>query len=361
MKGIFSTGALILGLVCAAHADVIKVGVVLPLTGEYDFVGKAQLDGMQMALTEAQGNTRHQYRLFCEDGEFQPGKSSLAAQKLLNIDKVDCICSIWGAGAMAVAPLAEARRIPHMANDWDLVWVQKYKYTLDLAAPCDLYAEMQLKMVQRWGCHRVALLWQHSADWIYGFPYVQKALQSDPSITIVFNQSFNAPVRDFRTVLTRVKEARPDLIIVLSILPESEIILRQARELGIACRMTGYYEDLSEKKLGEGMSFICFTNPEKSWVKRYKAMYKHDPAYSTNFGYDQMESLIHAYEGFEHKPDGMALVQAARKMPVWMGASGLMRPRADGMLVQPLWIVKYRNAIMIDDPQFADLNKEMGW
>jgi branched-chain amino acid transport system substrate-binding protein len=346
---------------CAAQADVIKVGAVLPLSGEYDFAGKATLDGMQMALDECKGKSRHEYKLIVEDCGFMPSKTSLAAQKLINVDKVDIVNSMWGPEASAVGPLCEAKKIPHMANDWDLIWTQKWKYTMSLSAPCDEYAQINLKLAQRWGCKRIALLWQNSADWVYGVPYILSALKGDPSIKLVFNESFNSPVRDFRTTLAKIKETNPDTLIVLSIMPESEIILRQAKEIGINCRITGYYEDMSDKKLAEGITFICFTNNAGEWIERYRAKYKHDPAYGTNFGYDQMTTIIKAYESFDHKPAALELIRAASQLKPWMGACGLIRPRSDRVISAPLKVVRYRNAVMIDDPDFADLNKEMGW
>jgi len=321
MKKIFAALATILLLLHTAEADIIKVGVVIPLTGEYDFVGKANLDGMQMALAEAAGKTKHQYQLCVEDCEFIPSKTSMATQKLINVDKADIIASMWGPEASAVGPLCEAKKIPHIANDWNLIWTQRWKYTMSLSAPCDKYADITLKMVQRWKCKRIALIWQNSADWFYGVPYVINALNRDPSIKLVFNENFNSPVRDFRTTLSKVKETHPDLFIVLSILPESEIILRQAKEMGINCRMTGYYEDLSDKKLVEGLSFIDLTNNEAHWADKYKARYKHEPPYGANFGYDQMQCVIRAYECFDKKPNAQDLISATTKLKPWMGAS----------------------------------------
>ena len=352
---------LTLAVFSIAQADTVKVGVLLPLSGEYDFVGKAVMDGFQMTLDEWKGKTKHTYQVIYEDTIFQPGRTSLAAQKLLNIDKVDIIVTIFGPEAMATAPLAESKKIPHMAGDWDLLWTQKYKYTFNLSQPCDDYANLELKMFKRWGCHRVALIWQNSADWVYAMPYMTKAFTSDPSITLVANERFNSPVRDFRTMLAKINETKPDLIVVDSILPESEIILRQARELGINCIITGYYEDLSEKKLGEGMSFICFTNPDGEWIGKYRSRYGHDPAYSTNWGYDQMTTIIKAFESFEHKPTGIKVTNSVPKIRPWVGASGLLIPRADRMIDAPLKVVKYHDGKMVADPNFADLNKAMGW
>ncbi len=351
---------LTLALTALLNADVIKVGSILPLSGEYEFIGKAMVEGMQSSIKDA-GITKHQYKIVFEDSEFKPGQTSLAAQKLVNVDHVDILTSMWGPEASAVGPISEYRKVPHVANDWDLKWTQSWKYTLDLAMPCDDYAQLQMKMLRRWGTHRVAFIYQNSADWVYAVPYFLDALKKDPSFTLVAEEKFNSPVRDFRTMLMRVEEAKPDIIVVWSIQPESEIILRQTRQLGVKTRFTGYYEDLDEKALGENMSFICFTNPDGAFLKTYKEKHGHEAPYSTNVGYDQMSCIIRTYEKFDKKPDSMTVVNTMKSLEPWAGASGIIRPRADRLIVMPMKIVKYQNGRMIDDPDFADLNKELGW
>jgi branched-chain amino acid transport system substrate-binding protein len=346
---------------CAAQADVIKIGALLPLSGEYDFVGKANQEGMQMALSEAEGKTKHQYKVIYEDTGFVPGRTSLAAQKLINIDRVDILTSLWSVELSAVEPIADAKKIPNFAQDYNLNDLPKHKYTFKISQPCDVQAAMQTKIIERLRCKRVAILWQYSADWMYAIPYLLAEIRKDPSLEIVANEKFISPTRDFRTMLAKINEERPDILVVWSLLPESEIILRQSRELGMKYRISGYYEDLNEKKLGEGMHFFCATNPAGAWVAAYKERFHKEPAYGVNLGYDQMQALIKVYESFDHKPDGLALIDKATHLPPWVGASGICAPRPDRMIAQAFKYVKYENGQMVPDPLFEDLNKEMGW
>jgi branched-chain amino acid transport system substrate-binding protein len=347
-------------LATAAQADVIKVGVLLPLTGEYDFMGKATLDGMQLALADA-GSTKHRYKLICEDTELKPGRTALAARKLTTIDHADILVSMGGDEAIAVCPICDSKKIPHVASDWTLRWVEGYKYTVNVSQSCSDYATLLIKMMRRWGTKRVAILYPNSGFSVYTMPYIIDQLKKQPGMAIVACETFNPPVRDFRTILMKINEQKPDLIFSLTILPESEIVLRQARELGIGCRITGYFEDISERKLVKGISFICFTNPASQWFESYKARFHKEPPYSTSYGYDMMAAIIHDCEQFDHKPGAEEFVRGAKVMPSWVGASGIITPHKNGMITMPFKVVTYKNGQLIDDPQFADLNKEMGW
>ena len=348
-------------LVGLLNAEVIKVGAVLPLTGEYEFAGAAMREGMRLGLEEF-GPTKHRYKLLFEDSAFSPGKASLAAQRLINVDHVNFITSMWSPTAMAVCPIAEAGKTVHLANDWDLRWTKEYVYTLNLAPPCDEFIRLQIAILKKWGVRRIALIQENSADWNFVVPSFIDAVKRDSSMEIVSHETFIRPVRDFRTILIKIKEKNPDILLVWSILPESEIILRHAYQMGIKCRMTGYLEDLDEKALAEGRSFVRFINIGDGFASRYAKRFHKQALGATATGYDQINAIIRTCEKFEKLPtDSLVLVDTMKKLSPWQGASGMVRPRDDKFLLLSYKIVKYKNGAMVPDPDFADLNKEMGW
>jgi len=88
------------------------------------------------------------------------------------------------------------------------------------------------------------------------------AKDRNSSMTIV-SDSLGRGQSDFRAILTRLKNAKPELI-VLNVNGEADFIsaVKQTRQMGIACPLTGFYVPASEttiKALGpmlEGMEFI---------------------------------------------------------------------------------------------------------
>jgi branched-chain amino acid transport system substrate-binding protein len=344
-----------------AQADVIKIGAVLPFSGENAFLGEGMREGMQYALAEC-GPTHHQYKLIFEDSEYKPGRASLVAQKFANVDKVNVICSIWGPTAMAVCPISEGKKILHMAGEWDLYWTQKYHYTINLAPFCDDYAAIQYKMIKRWSACRIAILQENSADYNYAVPDFLAPLKNDKTLTIVYHETYNVPVQDFRTMLIRVKEAKPDILLVWGNQPETEIILRQSKEMGLTCRITGYFEALPEPKIAEGISYISDSNPDEAFNTAYRAKYKHEPPFYASYGYDQMQTIIKGFEKFPDKAPGSdELIKAMTGLSPWRGASGMIYPGPSRNFRMAFKILKYDHGRAIPSPDFADLNKEMGW
>ena len=351
---------LTLALVVALNADVIKVGAVLPFSGDSAFLGEGMREGMQFALQE-HPSARHKYQLIFEDSESKPGRTSLIAQKFANIDKVNVICSIWGPECMAVCPIAENKKVVHMAGEWDTVWTKKYKYTVMLAPLCDDYGALQYKMIKRWGSRRIAILQENTADFDYAVPDFLAPLKNDSALTITCHEVYNPPVRDFRTVLIKAKETKPDLLLIWANQPESEIILRQAKEMGLGCRISGYLENLPEPAIAEGISEICDSNPDEGFNTKYRAKFKHEPPFYAAYGYDQMDTIIRGCEKFDKTPASEELIHALATLEPWRGASGMIRPGSDRNLRMSFRILRYVNGKEVFDPDFADLNKELGW
>lgn len=339
------------------QAEVIKVGANIPLSGEYGFVGEAYRDAMLLSLKDF-GPTRHQYEIVFEDNAFVPSKVALAGKKLIEVDKADVVTTMFGPPAFVMSSYAQQKKVFHLAADWSLDWTQKYNTTANVSNPCDVYAELLLKMIQKWGCKRIAIIQQNSADWNYAEPYILKTLGSDPSIKIVSHQKYNSPMRDFRTLLLKAEETQPDVYVIWNLLPESEIVVRQIHQLGIKSRLTGYFEDFNDLKLIEGESFLQFTNTGSQFAKDYRERFKKDVPYGTAFGYDHMGTILRVYEQFEHKPDAATAAASVTHLKPWTGCFGLLAPRGERLIQAAYKIKKVVGGKVIEDPAFADINDE---
>ncbi len=119
---ILVAGALVYGLSMLndeSDKSVIKIGVVATLDGPGAIFGKSAVKAIQMAQNEM-GDIDKKYSLIIEDDNGNAAKSASAAQKLINIDKVDAIISISSLAGNAVKPIAESSSVPHVCNCSDL-------------------------------------------------------------------------------------------------------------------------------------------------------------------------------------------------------------------------------------------------
>ena len=86
----------------------IKIGLILPLTGDAADIGQAQKNAVELALEQLKDSN---IQLIFEDDRLQTNDAVTAAQKLVNVDKVDAIIGpSWSGAALAVAPIAESSK-----------------------------------------------------------------------------------------------------------------------------------------------------------------------------------------------------------------------------------------------------------
>jgi ABC-type branched-subunit amino acid transport system substrate-binding protein len=97
----------------------IKIGIVATLEGPGALFGQSAVKAIELAQADL-GSVKYQYEVIVEDDNGNAGKSASAAQKLINIDKVDAIISVSSLAGNAVKPIAEEAGVPHISNSSDL-------------------------------------------------------------------------------------------------------------------------------------------------------------------------------------------------------------------------------------------------
>lgn len=245
----------------------IKIGVLLPLTGDVATIGENMKIALEIArdeINQAGGINGRPLELIFEDGQCDAKVAVNAGNKLINIDKVSII--IGGACSsetLAVAPLAEKARVilfspastnPKIADAGDYVFrnVPSDSFQGVFAAE---YIKNNLKV------NKVAIL-KCLSDWCIGVTDVFKKRFQELGGTIVIEESFQQEARDLRTNLTKIKAANPELIYFVSYTEATIPGIRQVKELGINTPLFGADSWSDPKiwqevgKMGEGAMYV---------------------------------------------------------------------------------------------------------
>jgi branched-chain amino acid transport system substrate-binding protein len=128
--------AIILPLVfgsCQDNQDIIKIGAVLPLSGNLAQLGESGKTGLLLA--EEYINSKYdnkKIKILFEDGRAIPTASINAANKLTTLDKIDILFSIISAVDLSIVPIQERERFlmfshsshPRLSNVNDLFFRQ---------------------------------------------------------------------------------------------------------------------------------------------------------------------------------------------------------------------------------------------
>ncbi|MBS3101096.1 ABC transporter substrate-binding protein [Candidatus Woesearchaeota archaeon] len=216
-----------------------KIGVMLPLTGDAAAYGISEQRGIKIALDEINakgGINGRKLEAIYEDSKCNPKDGNAAAQKLVNIDKVKVIIGGACSGeTLGAAPITEANKVilisptassPDVTNAGDFVF-RTYPTDAYAGIIASEYAYNDLQA-------RKAALVTETTDYAQGLRKVFKENFAKLGGEIVVDETYNPEDTDFRTQVTKVKSAEPDLMYIVPQTPaKGLLLLKQMKELGL--------------------------------------------------------------------------------------------------------------------------------
>jgi branched-chain amino acid transport system substrate-binding protein len=217
----------------------IKIGVIYSLTGDAAAYGIPVQRATKIAIDEINakgGIDGKKLEAIYEDGKCNPIDSNTAAQKLVNIDKVKVIIGgICSGETLGAAPITEKAKVilfsptstsPDVTNAGDFVF---------RTAPSDAFAGVVASeySYNELGAKKAAIV-SESTDYSQGLRRVFSENFKKLGGEIVANEVYNTEDTDFRSQVTKVKAAKPDLIYLA---PQTDakglLLMRQIKDAGL--------------------------------------------------------------------------------------------------------------------------------
>ncbi len=301
--------------------ETIKIGAILPMSGDFAVFGEAINKGALLAIDEAKAQGID-IQYISEDDHSTAVGSTNAANKLIKTDKIDGAITATVQEVKPVAPIFLSAGIPLIAT-WDsndyIKSAGKDIFTIGFSTEgagqkMATYAKNNLKL------SKVAVIAQED-DWssLIASSFEKKFKELGGSVVV--SERVNPSQKDFRTVLAKIKTAGVDGI-YFPFLPNTIApFAKQARELGISgILMTGDSISLDEvAQAGSSAENMYFTNlyaeNTKDLESKYEAKFgeKGDMTF-VSFGYDGVKTLIEAVR--ISRKDGISVSDAMRKVDI---------------------------------------------
>ncbi|MGJ3702039.1 ABC transporter substrate-binding protein [Variovorax sp. AFSI2.2] len=295
--------------------DEIRIGTIQDLSGPLAGFGKQARNGMQLRVDELneQGNIHgRKLKLFVEDSGYDPKKAVLAAQKLVNQEKIFIMAGHIGTAqnmaAMPVQfeknivnfmPITAAREMYEPLNRLKYSFAATYYDQIRLALP---------KMIKEKGAKKVCTIYQ---DDEFGLE-VQRGAEAGlktAGLELAEKTSFKRGATDFSSQVAKMKAANCDLVVLGTIIRETIGTVGEARKTGFNPTFLGSsaaYTDLIHKLGGKAMDGIYATmtvqnpytdeqsQPLRFWANKYKTKFNEDPTVFSVYGYIIIDSFIKA-------------------------------------------------------------------
>lgn len=294
---------IIVGINTKKDDGVIKIGFIGPLTGGAASYGELYKAGVQFAYDDLLKNGEKngkKFQMVYEDGGCDPKMSASAAQKLINVDKVDAIIGGFCSGeTMSFIDLANQNKIPVITSGSAPEIAGKSKYVFQ-SWPLDSYAGKTMSdLVKKNNPKKVVVL---SANTTYAIGISDVFVKNFGDVAMY--EKFTDSQTDFKDVIAKVKSIDADAIVLNTQTPATLILFaKQLREAGVKSQIyTAYHNgaDVLNSPNLAGMITIdapVIGNDTKNVVKRYKDKTGVDASlpYVLAESYDSLDLFIRAF------------------------------------------------------------------
>lgn len=298
-----------------------KIGSILPLTGDFAVLGQEIRRGAEIAVEEARAKGQD-IEYISEDDQFSPLVMATAAQKLIQVDKVDVAITAIIQEAKPIAPIFNKAQTPLLVT-WDSNDFIKSAgdYIFSIGFSTEAAGKRMAEYAYAKASVRKIAIISHIDEWSQLIADSFAAEFIKQGGTVVMREAAQVNNKDYRTLLTKAKNAGADSIYFPLVPPANSIVLKQVKQLGITAILfsgDGLLQD-EINEAGVASEGVYYTNiyadhPE-TLADVYKKKYGSDPAevVFVSFGYDGVRTLLTARSLAEKKGvslrDALTMVQ----------------------------------------------------
>lgn len=333
-----------LGLFACGPGNVIKIGVIAPLTGDVKTFGESTVNGITLAVEEANrggGINGKQIKLFISDDKNDPTEAANAGGKLIELDGVVAI--IGSVSTKCSLPLADKCRVakipmltPTSTNPKVTVTDDgKHKEYIFRACFTDSFQGVVAARfaVESLKAKTAAVMFDVGNDYSRGLAeYFKRFFELSGSKVVAF-ESYQKDDIDFSALLTKIKQQKPDVIFLPDYYNKVGLIVKQAYQLGLATIFLGgdgwdspALLEIAGKEVTGSYSVNHYSaddpRPEvQNWVNKYQAKFGQKPDALATLGYDAALLLIAALKNAS-KPEPSEIRAALSQIKDYPCVSG---------------------------------------
>jgi len=219
-----------------AKEEIIRVGFYGPITGPTALLGKAQVNGLKLAVEQINasgGIDGKKMVLIMYDDKSSPELAVKDVTRLIDRDKVHVIvASLHSGNILATAPIVEKAKIPELGPGTSPKWLQQgYKYLFRVLPNSTWGNKGLVKAMRTLGLTKVGIL--HRAD-EYGKTGSSDLIErvKEAGLEVVGNESYPPGDNDFTGQLAKLLNTDVDAMVMYGITDEAGVQMKQLRQMG---------------------------------------------------------------------------------------------------------------------------------
>ena len=328
----------IISLIPKQDKDIIKVGIISPLTGDFGTYGEDVRKGVSIALEEEEfENVEVIYEDAC-----LPKDAIKAINKLVNVDDIDLISGVFCIVSVEpILAMTNSTNIMMVASVPDsFIGISENLFSSHFAIKDEAEAEARFAYNEL-GARKSAILYLNNA---FGISYLNNFKSEFEKLggSVVAQEALDIYSGDFRTPLTKIKSKGAEVTLVVHLGTELGLILKQAKELEINSDLIGTYEAEDVSVLSsagvaaEGFWISSLEIKEQgksaSFNNLFISKYGESPTLVSRNAYDAIKLQINAFKECDGETN--CINEHIRSVENYEGASGTFNISEGGTAVK---------------------------
>lgn len=308
----------------------IVFGVSGPLTGpnaEYGQIWKKAFDIAVEEVNAKGGVKGRKIAIQFEDTQSDPKQSVVVAEKFVNDKKIVAeIGDFASPASMAASPIYERAGLVQYGftnSHPDFTKGGNYMFSTapNQADDAPFLAQYAVKDI---GKTKLVLL-HLNTDWGKTTADLFEGKAKELGAQILYRDAYLPDEKDFKTIVTKARDANPDALALMSYYTDAALIAQQVRAQGLNVPIIANGATYSPKFIelgGEAVEGVNTTSPwfvgntrpaVQEFVKKYRDKYGEDPNWFAGNAYDTVMILTHVIDkvGTDRKAirDGLAALK----------------------------------------------------
>jgi len=218
------------------RAAPVKIGVINSITGPQAPIGENITNGIKLAEEDLKAKGIA-VDIVWEDDTGKPQVGLSAMDKLASRDNVAAVVGAYtSAVTNAVAKKAEQYQVPlvNPVASKEEITRQGYQWVFRVSATTGDYASILLDMATSLGKPASIAILGENTDFGVSGSKSARAYAEKRGMKVVFEETYSPGSPDYRSTLTQVKAAAPDLVFMVSYVADAILLMRQSREIGLS-------------------------------------------------------------------------------------------------------------------------------
>ncbi len=293
----------------------IVLGSIQDLSGPIAGFGKQVRLGMMLRVDEANeqgGVNGRKIKLIVEDSKYDPRNAVLAAQKLVNQDKIFAmVAHIGTAQNMAAMPVQFQKNVINFFPVTAAREMYEPFHKLKYSFAATYYDQMRVavpKLAKEKNAKKVCTMYQDDEFGLEVKRGAEDGLKAN-GMSLAAETTYKRGATDFASQMQKLASEQCDMVVLGTIIRETIGAIATAKRLGFNPTFIGSsaaYTDLIHKLGGPAMNGLYATmtvqhpyldaasQPIRFWANKYQTKFNEEPTVFSVYGYLAIDAFIRA-------------------------------------------------------------------